>query len=110
AKKVVTDLVRNVPDGLNLAFMVYGHEVFPRLNDPRNCQAVKVVRPLSEIDGKGKEELAQFIQKLQPTGATPIALALRMAAVELARNDAFGGLVLITDGMESCKGDPSAEA
>jgi hypothetical protein len=110
AKKVVTELIQNIPDGLNVAFMVYGHEVFSRLDDPRNCQAVKVVRSLSEIDAAGKQELAAFIHKLQPTGATPIALALRTAAAELARNDAFCGLVLITDGMESCKGDPDAEA
>jgi hypothetical protein len=110
AKKVVTELIQNIPDGLNVAFMVYGHEVFPRLDDPRNCQAVKVVRSLSEIDAAGKQELATFIHKLQPTGATPIALALRTAAAEMARHDAFSGLVLITDGMESCKGDPDAEA
>jgi hypothetical protein len=69
-----------------------------------------VVRPLSKLDDKGKTDLASFISKLQPRGATPIALSLRTAGAELAKYDAFCGLVLITDGLETCKGDPAAEA
>ncbi len=109
AKRVVTDLVRNIPNGMNLTFVIYGHEVFGNADEPRNCQAVKVVRPLSPLDDNAKSELAAFIAGLQPTGATPIALSLRTAGDELAKKNSLCGLVLITDGVETCDGNPAAE-
>jgi len=110
AKRVVTDLVQRIPEGLSVTFVIYGHEIYGGADDPRNCQAVKVVRPLAPLDGSGKVELGQLIGRLQPTGATPIALSLRTAGDELKKNSALCGLVLITDGLETCKGDPAAEA
>lgn len=111
AQRVVTDLIQQIPDGLNVTLVIYGHEVFGGADDPRNCQAVKVVRPLSKLDASGKSELSSLIAELKPTGSTPIALALRTAGAELAKDkDAFSGVVLITDGLETCKGDPEAEA
>lgn len=110
AKRVVTDLVQKFPDGLNVTFVLYGHEVFGRADDPRNCKAVKVVRPLSPLDAAGKSQLGSLIAGLRPTGATPIALSLKTAGKELSKHDTFSGLVLITDGLETCNGNPAAEA
>ncbi|MGI8980792.1 MAG: vWA domain-containing protein [Pirellulaceae bacterium] len=111
AKRVVADLIQKIPEGLNVTFVIYGHEVFGGAEDPRNCQAVKVARPLSPLDAAGKSDLSRLVAGLKPTGATPIALSLKVAGEELAKDkDAFCGIVLITDGLESCKGDPAAEA
>jgi Mg-chelatase subunit ChlD len=110
AKRVVTELIEKIPDGLNVTFVVYGHEAFGSADDPRNCKAVKIARPLSVLDAAGKAELGRMISEIKPTGATPIALSLKTAGEELAKNKAFCGLVLITDGLETCKGDPEAEA
>jgi Mg-chelatase subunit ChlD len=110
AKRVVADLVQKIPEGLNVTLVIYGHEVYGGAEDPRNCQAVKVARPLAPLDASGKLELAQMIARLQPTGATPIALSLKTAGQELAKNKSLCGLVLITDGLETCHGDPAAEA
>jgi hypothetical protein len=111
AKRVVADLIKKIPNGLNVTFVIYGHEVFAKADDPRNCQAVKVARPLSKLDDAGKTELAALVESLKPTGGTPIALALKVTGQELAKDkDAFAGIVLITDGLESCKGTPNEEA
>jgi hypothetical protein len=110
AKRVVNDLVQKIPLGLNVTFVLYGHEVYGGADDPRNCQAVKIARPLSPLDAVGKSDLAHMISGLKPTGATPIALSLRTAGQELAKNNALCGLILITDGVETCKGDPAGEA
>ena len=110
AKAVVADLVRKIPDGLNVTFVIYGHEVYGPADDPRNCQAVKVARPLGPLDAVGKSTLASMIATLKPTGTTPIALALRTAGAELTKSDAYCGIVLISDGKETCQGDPAAEA
>ena len=111
AKRVVADLIQKIPEGLNVTFVIYGHEVFAPADNPRNCQAVKVARPLIPLDASGKSELSRLVAGLKPTGATPIALSLKVAGEELAKDkDAFCGIVLITDGLESCMGDPAAEA
>jgi von Willebrand factor type A domain-containing protein len=110
AKRVLTDLVQKMPEGLNVAFVTYGHEVFGRADDPRNCTAVKVARAISPLDSAGRSELSSLIAGLRPTGATPIALSLKTAGQELAKRDVFSGLILITDGLETCGGNPAAEA
>jgi hypothetical protein len=110
AKRLTSELVRKIPDGLNVTFVVYGHEAYGGANDPRNCQAVKVARPLGRLDAAGKAQLVHMISSIQPVGATPIALSLRTAGTELKKNDALCGLVLITDGLETCNGNPAAEA
>jgi Mg-chelatase subunit ChlD len=104
AKKVVADLVKRIPNGLRLTFIVYGHD------KAQACNAVSVLRQLEVVDASAKTKLTGAIERLQPIGATPIALALRTAGKELAKNNASCGLVLVTDGKESCKGDPAAEA
>ncbi|HUQ69748.1 MAG TPA: hypothetical protein VM165_09505, partial [Planctomycetaceae bacterium] len=73
AQRVVTELIEKMPDGLELTLIIYGHEVFGGADDPRNCNAVKVARPLSPLDTKGKGEVSRLIAKLKPTGATPLA-------------------------------------
>jgi len=62
------------------------------------------------LNEAGRSELVATIAALKPTGATPIALSLKTAGDELAKNKALCGVVLLTDGLESCKGDPAAEA
>src|SRR6516165_12296397 len=71
AKEVVTRLIHDIPNGLGLTFLVYGHDAGLK------CRAVKVVRPLGELDDAAKAELKHFIARLQPVGHTPIELALR---------------------------------
>jgi hypothetical protein len=111
AKKVVADLIEKIPKGLNVTFVIYGHEVQGGADDPRNCQAVKVVRPLGKLDDAGKGELGGLIASLKPTGGTPIALALKVTGEELAKDkESACGIVLITDGLESCKGNPTGVA
>jgi Ca-activated chloride channel family protein len=104
AKKVVSGLIEKIPNGRKVAFIIYGHDA------ELKCQAVEVVRPLSELDEAGKGRLKTALARLKPVGHTPIALSLRVAARELARDDGLCGVILITDGMETCHGDPNAEA
>jgi hypothetical protein len=104
AKKVVSELFQNVPRGLYVTFIIYGHD------KQLGCQAVKVVRPLSLLDDAAKEELAKTVAALQPVGNTPIALALETAGKELAKDPSPCGIVLITDGMETCHGKPDEVA
>jgi Mg-chelatase subunit ChlD len=102
AKEVVGELVRKIPAGLNVSVVIYGHAP--------GCSAVKVLRPLAELKAADREPLAAELSALEPVGNTPIALALRHAGEQFGGRKTYCGVVLITDGMESCNGDPAAEA
>lgn len=56
AKRVLTDLVSRIPAGLNVTFVIYGHEVYGGAEDPRNCplpvnESIRIeqVRPLKLV-------------------------------------------------------------
>jgi Mg-chelatase subunit ChlD len=104
AKAVLTDLVKRIPDGMSVSFTVYGH------NAALKCQAVEVKRPLGPVDSAAKAELARIIAGLQPQGATPIAAALRAAGGTQEGAKGLSQVVLITDGMETCHGNPESAA
>jgi Mg-chelatase subunit ChlD len=104
ARQAAVDLVSSIPAGRKLSFIAYGHDA------TRGCDAVEVLRPLGVLENEHKATIAATITRLQPVGTTPIAGSLRQAGVELAAATALAEVILITDGMESCKGDPVAEA
>lgn len=104
ARAVVADLIAKLPAGLRVTFIIYGHDA------ELVCKAVKVVRGLAPLDEAGRQEMIDVVRGLKPAGHTPIALAARVAGAQLARQaDAACGLILITDGMETCHEDPAAE-
>jgi hypothetical protein len=104
AQKGAIDLIDSIPNGCRLTFVVYGHDV------ERKCESVDVVRPLSPLKPGDNVALKDYIHRLKPAGHTPIALALRKAGEELAKSEAFSKVILLTDGMETCHGDPAKEA
>lgn len=103
-KEAAIGLVREVPAGIRLAFVVYGHD------RAKECNAVEAIRPLGVLDSSGKDELIGSIRRLKPVGSTPIALALNRAGRELSRAKGAAGVVLISDGKEMCGGDPASAA
>ena len=101
AKRSVTDLIEKLPNDLNLALVVYG------LSKARGCEDIDVVQPLGPID---KAALKEKINGFKATGMTPIAAALTKAGEELKKAKGGSAIVLVTDGAESCHGDPAAVA
>jgi hypothetical protein len=104
AKRVLAGLIPSIPDGMDVAFVLYGFDA------RKACDAVEVVRPLKPLDDAGKQELLDLVADLRPVGSTPIALALRTAGAELSRGEGLSEIVLVTDGMETCRGKPAQEA
>ena len=101
AKRCVTDLIDKLPDDLNIALIVYG------TSKARGCQDIDVVQPLGPIS---KASLKTNIEKYKASGMTPIASSLTKAGEELKKAKGGSAIVLVTDGAESCHGDPAAVA
>jgi hypothetical protein len=103
AKRVVGELISQIPDGLSVSLVVYGH-------DAKDLCQVKVARPLSLLDAAAKQQLVTLIGQLPTMGNTPIASSLDLAGSVLKKADGNGGILLISDGVETCKGDPKGVA
>jgi Ca-activated chloride channel family protein len=97
------DSLRYVPN-LQLALRVYGHQKpFP----PQDCDDTKLEVPF----GKGNISAIQdVINHLKPKGTTPIAKSLELCANDFPQAPGRNIIVLITDGIEECSGDPCAAA
>ena len=102
AQETLGKLMSDLPADTKLGFMAYGH------TKEKDCNDVELLSAL----GKDKPEMINtLIHTIQPKGKTPIANALKKS------KDAFKGhegqnnnILLVSDGIESCDGDPCAVA
>jgi Ca-activated chloride channel family protein len=109
AKKLMlnsVDSLKNVPD-VEIALRLYGHQT-PLRPDYQDCKDSKLEVPFS----KGNyEEIKSKIKYNYPKGTTPIAYSLEQAGADFPEcKDCNNVIVLITDGIEACDGDPCAIA
>lgn len=105
AKKLLTDLadsLRNVRN-LELALRIYGHQYDQRL---RRCDDSKLEVPFSRDN---HNRIISVLKNLSPKGNTPIAYSLEQASNDFPPgNETRNIIIVITDGIESCGGDPCA--
>lgn len=98
----ILDSLGRIPN-LELALRVYGHQSqYP----PLDCEDSKLEVPFAPNNAK---RIIHKIKMLTPKGATPIAYSLRKAAEDFPPKERTRNLIiLITDGIEECAGDPCA--
>lgn len=103
AKRLLADMVDSLQtnENVELAFRVYGHQFDRR---EQHCEDSKLEVPF------GKDNHQQIITKLlqiKPKGNTPIAYSLSQTANDFPDDPhARNIIIIITDGLESCGGDP----
>lgn len=87
---------------IQFALRMYGHTVkYP----PGDCKDSKLVVPFSI----GNAALIKSkVSEAQPTGITPIEHSLTESANDFPDGKAINMIILITDGIEECGGDPCA--
>jgi len=99
AKEVLTDLIQHLPDDVHVGLVAYGHR---RKGD---CSDVEELIPLSLIQ---KAKLVETVQSLNPKGKTPITLSVQKTAEKLKEMEEKTTIILVSDGKETCEGDPCA--
>ena len=83
------------------ALRMYGHTVkYP----PGDCKDSKLVVPFNTKNGL--ELIKQKVNDAKPTGITPIEHSLTESANDFPDKKARNMIILITDGIEECGGDP----
>lgn len=109
AKESVTSFAEVLPEVTNLMLRVFGHKG----NNKNSGKAVScnATETLYGLQPYAVTPFEQSLSKIKPTGWTPIAKALSDTREEFERAGATGKNVvyLITDGEETCGGNPQAE-
>jgi len=100
AKEILEDVSYWFPENLDLALRAYG-STSP--SDSNDCADSTLLVPFAE---ENREPIRAAIAGLRPLGQTPIAYALNQAARDFGTLQDDRALVLVTDGIESCGGDP----
>ena len=96
----ILDSLKNVKN-LEVALRVYGHQKqFP----PQDCNDTKLEVPFAP-DNIGR--IKHVLKTIVPKGTTPIAYSLEQSANDFPPCDHCRNIIiLITDGLEECNGDP----
>jgi len=105
AKRVLTDLVDSlrVNDKIELALRPYGHLTPAK---ERNCKDTKLEIPFAP---NNNDRIIDRLKYIYPKGTTPIAYSLEQSANDFPRDNNYRNIIIIiTDGIESCEGDPCA--
>lgn len=99
------DSLKNTPN-LEIALRCYGHQT--PFRPKRDCEDSKLEVPFAPVATNAKL-VKERINKLTPTGTTPIAYSLEQCAADFPEKEKCRNIViLITDGIEECNGDPCA--
>ena len=100
AKDILHDVSYWFPEDLDLALRAYGSS---SPSDNNNCADSSLLVPFA---AENREPIRQAIAGLRPLGQTPIAYALDQAARDFGASEDDRAVVLVTDGIESCGGNP----
>jgi len=101
ARDVIGDLVTDLQEDIDFGLVAYGHRA------KADCGDIETVVPVGELDPEG---FKQAVNGLLPQGRTPLTAAMRMAAEQLDYTTRSARIVLVSDGVESCDGNPAALA
>ena len=112
AKRVLRDVIAAIPEreGINVGFRLYGHRGDnSAAGKAVSCRSSELLVP---IDGVDKAALEDAVDEARATGWTPLATSIRRAIGDFPPAEAgvVNAVVLVTDGLETCEGDPCAAA
>jgi len=109
AQRLLSELLDSLSDieyNVELALRVYGHQSPVLSRERRNCEDTKLEVPFAK---NNEERIKNKLRSIIPKGTTPIAYTLEKAAGDFPTCDnCHNIIILITDGIEECEGDPCA--
>ncbi|MCX6544137.1 MAG: hypothetical protein NTV05_06935 [Acidobacteria bacterium] len=100
ALETLDKVLTSIPADFKVGLRIYGHRELS--TSPKTCTDSELVVPIKSLDRKGLLAKANLFK---PKGETPLVYSVMQSPADLK---AVGGgtVILITDGEESCKGDP----
>ncbi len=103
AREVLLEMLDTLEqkEGVELALRVYGHQ---SPVPPQDCSDTRLEVPFGPLNAS---KIRQTLNNIQPKGTTPIARSLAQAPEDFPPCGTCRNIIiLITDGIEACDGDP----
>lgn len=111
AKEAIKEFAEALPQEAKISLRVYGHRGSGAEADKQlSCSSSDLVYQLQSYDAK---KLDSALKQFEPNGWTSIAHSLRMAQQDMSAFHADKNtnvIYLVSDGIETCDGDPVAVA
>ncbi|MFC4403117.1 vWA domain-containing protein [Gracilibacillus xinjiangensis] len=111
AKDSIYNFTSGLPDEANIGVRVYGHEGDgTELKKEESCQATELIYDFQQAN---TSDIRDVIEPLKPKGWTPIGRSLEQATEDFS---AYPGenntnlVYIVSDGIETCEGDPVTAA
>jgi hypothetical protein len=102
AQRAVKEVASQVPPKAQLALRIYGAK---SPTSEKNCRDSHVAVPFGDAGSVGPA-IASAVEGVKALGFTPIAYALEQAAADFPAQAKQRVIVLVSDGKETCQGDP----
>ncbi|CAH2395703.1 vWA domain-containing protein [Mesorhizobium escarrei] len=99
ARESLRTVLQSVPADKEIGFMAYGHR------EKGSCEDIELIVPPQAGSAAAVSSAADNLKFI---GKTPLTSAVRQAAEALKYTEDKATVILITDGLETCKGDPCA--
>lgn len=103
AKRTLQQILSRIPNDVNIGLRVFGHSFS---NDPyTDCQQSALLVPLGTHN---RGAIMRRLPDLKPYGLTPLTYGLMQASRDLEQVQGTKTIILLSDGAETCGGDPCA--
>lgn len=100
ARFMLKEQITHLPLGTRVGLVAYGNGI-------PGCDSHRLYAPIAR---SSTGTIVREIDKMQAAGETPIAATLRQVGKSILAKEKSARIILISDGKESCGGDPAAEA
>lgn len=97
AQEAVTGVAEELPRSANMGLRAFGPS-----ETGDDCDASELLVPI----GEGRDGIVDTVNDLEPAGSTPLAYSLEQAADDFFDSVTPKTIVLISDGEDTCDGDP----
>jgi len=101
ARDVLRDVLAKIPDDFNVGLRVYAHR-YPWKDMQHSCTDTELLLPIQKLD---RQRILSTVDNLIPKGDTPLVFSVRQTPADL-KAVGGGSVIVITDGQETCHGDP----
>jgi hypothetical protein len=100
ARRVLREVLAKIPDDFSVGLRLYGHRYGSRQKE--TCTDSELAVPVVRLD---RQRIMSVVDSKKPRGETPLVYSVLQGASDL-KSAGGGSIILITDGEESCGGDP----
>lgn len=109
ARDAVKDVLDIMPKSYTVSFRLYSHR-YPQQQKQKSCTDTEVILPFQKFNEDMRATIQNKLSQVRPKGLTPIAYTLKQAVKDFEGMSGENTIILVSDGEETCGGNPFAVA